>query len=114
MKIRLQILPQFFPFRFVIPQIGKLAGKANLDVQEEKMKKWKFIIQSMTKQEKATPEIIDSSRIRRIAKGSGSSESDVRELLSNYNKIKKMMKKISPNKLKRSGFGRLFSQFGMG
>lgn len=95
---------------------GKLAGKipGGLDVQEAKMKKWKFIIQSMTKQEKATPEIIDSSRIKRIASGSGSSESDVRELLTNYNKVKKMMKKVSPSKLKRSGFGKFFKQFGMG
>ncbi len=95
--------------------LGKLAGKVpgGIDVQEEKMKKWKFMIQSMTQQEKATPEIVDSSRIRRIAKGSGSSESDVRELIANYNKIKKMMKKISPGKLKRSGFGKMFGQFGL-
>jgi len=94
---------------------GKLAGKVpgGLDVQEEKMKKWRHVINSMTKQERATPEIINSSRIRRIATGSGSSESDVRELLSNYNKVKKMMKKFSPSKLKRGGMGNMFKQFGM-
>jgi signal recognition particle subunit SRP54 len=91
---------------------GKLAKKVPVDAQEEKMKRWKYIIQSMTKQERATPEIINSSRIRRIANGSGCSESDVRELLSNYSKVKKMMKKFSPEKLKRGGFG-MFRQFGL-
>jgi signal recognition particle subunit SRP54 len=94
--------------------MGKLGAKVpgGLDVQESKMKKWKFIIQSMTPEEKADPEIINSSRISRIAKGSGCSESEVRELFSNYSKIKKMMKKLSPGKLKRGGFGGIFKQFG--
>lgn len=92
--------------------MGKFAGKipGGLDVQEEKMKKWKFAMQSMTRGEKANPDIIDSSRIRRIAKGSGLKEEEVRDFLSNYNKVKKMMKKLSPEKLKRSG---LFRQFGI-
>ncbi len=90
--------------------LGKMAGKTNLDVQEQKMKKWKYILQSMTKEEKVNPEVINSSRISRIAKGSGCGESDIRELISNYNKVKKLMKTISPGKLKRSGSG-LFRQF---
>lgn len=95
--------------------LGKIAGKAkNLDQQETKMKKWKHIIQSMTREEKTEPDIINSSRIRRIAKGSGSTEHDVRELVASYSKVKKMMKQISPAKLKRGGFGNLFRQMGMG
>ncbi|MDI6721534.1 MAG: signal recognition particle receptor subunit alpha [Candidatus Aenigmarchaeota archaeon] len=94
--------------------MGKMAGKVpNLEVQEEKMKRWKYAIQGMTKEEKADPEIINPSRIRRIAKGSGCSESDVRELLNSYSKSKKMMKKISPSMLKRGGMASLFRQFGM-
>ena len=93
--------------------MGKLAGRADLGVQEEKMHKWKFILQSMTPEEKANPDIINPSRIKRIASGSGTAESDVRELISNYNKVKKMIKKISPEKMKRGGFGNLFKQFGM-
>jgi len=94
---------------------GKLARKVpgGLDVQEAKMKKWKFIIQSMTREEKNDPEIINSSRVKRIAKGSGCAESDVRELLSNYSKVKKMMKKFSPEKLKRGGFGNVFRGMGI-
>jgi signal recognition particle subunit SRP54 len=95
--------------------LGKLAGRAkNLDQQADKMKKWKYIIQGMTREEKSNPDVINSSRIRRIAKGSGVSEHDVRELIAAYSKVKKMIKQISPAKLKRGGFGNLFRQFGMG
>ena len=93
--------------------LGKVTGKLDLDVQETKMKKWKYAIQSMTREEKANPDVINSSRVRRIATGSGLQDSDVRELISNYSKAKKMMKKISPNKLKRGGMAGLFRQFGM-
>jgi signal recognition particle subunit SRP54 len=75
------------------------------------MKKWKYALQSMTRGEKANPSTISSSRISRIAKGSGCTESDVRELLSHYNKVKKLMKTISPAKLKRSGMAGVFRKF---
>lgn len=74
--------------------------KDMLNVQEGKMKKWKHIANSMTKEEKENPEIINASRITRISKGSGSSENDVRELLASFKKVKKMTKMISPGKLK--------------
>lgn len=93
--------------------LGKMAGKVpgGLEVHEQKMKKWKYALQSMTKEEKTRPEVINSPRISRIAKGSGCTESDVRELISNYNRVKKLMKTISPAKLKRSGMGGMFRQF---
>ncbi|MBI2076439.1 MAG: signal recognition particle protein [Candidatus Aenigmarchaeota archaeon] len=93
--------------------LGKLGTRVpgGLEVQEQKMKKWKYVLQSMTNDEKANPEIISPSRISRIARGSGTGESDVRELVSNYNKVKKLMKTISPAKLKRSGMGNMFRQF---
>lgn len=95
--------------------LGKLAAKrGDISEQESKMKRWKFVIQSMTKEERNNPEIINSSRVRRIAAGSGMRESEVRELLANYSKIKKVMKQFSPGKLKRGSFGSLFRQFGMG
>ena len=75
------------------------------------MKRWKYAIQAMNKKERGNPEIINSSRIRRIAAGSGVKESEVRDLLANYSKIKKMMKQFNPKK--RGGMGSLFRQFGM-
>ncbi len=89
-----------------------------LNVQEEKMKKWTHIVKSMTKKERAEPEIITTSRIKRIAKGSGTTEADVRELLKSYKQTKKMTKKLSPKRLeklaKRGGFGALLKKFGAG
>ncbi len=93
--------------------MGRLGGRLDLDVQEAKMKKWKYVMQSMTREEKTSPDTINSSRVSRIAQGSGCSESDVRELLGSYSKIKKVMKKISPAKLKRGGMQGLFRQLGM-
>ena len=65
-----------------------------LETQEGKFKKYKAIIQSLTPEERENPGIIDSSRIKRCAKGSGVSESDVRELLTQYNQLKKVTKML--------------------
>ncbi|MCX6775143.1 MAG: signal recognition particle receptor subunit alpha [DPANN group archaeon] len=69
-----------------------------MQVQEGKIKTWRFIIQSMTKQERDNPDLIDGSRIRRIAKGSGRPESEVRDLVKQYNQMKKMMKMMGNQK----------------
>ena len=73
----------------------KIPKEFDMDKQEEKMKKWSIIIQSMTKEERETPQIIDATRIKRIAKGSGVSDSDVRDLLKYYEQTKKMVKMFS-------------------
>ncbi len=75
---------------------------------DKKLKDYMVIINSMTKKEIDDPEIIDSSRIKRIAKGSGKSEEEVRELLSLYKNTKKIMK-MTNNK----GLTRLLSKFGL-
>ncbi len=79
----------------MIPGLGKAKIPENaLTSSEEKMKKWKFAIQSMTSQEKENPEIIEkqTSRIARIAKGSGLATSDVRALLKQYSLLKSFLK----------------------
>jgi len=73
----------------------KIPKEFDIDKQEEKMKKWTIIIQSMTQEEKDNPQIIDASRIKRIAKGSGATESEIRDLLKHYEQTKKMVKMIS-------------------
>ena len=72
-----------------------LPKDADMSKQEEKMKKWSYMIQSMTKGERADPTLINPSRVKRIAKGSGTKESEVRELLKTYQQMKKMMKMFS-------------------
>ena len=73
----------------------KIPKEFDMDKQEGKMKKWNYIIESMTEEEREDPQIIDSKRIARIAKGSGVSETDVRELLKYYEQTKKMIKMFS-------------------
>jgi signal recognition particle subunit SRP54 len=97
----------------MLPGIGMKLPEEIMEMQEEKMKHFKHIIQSMTKQEKENPEIIDSSRIKRIAKGSGRPESEVRELLNQYEKMKKVMKSLGGMKgLQRGALKNLAKQFG--
>jgi len=86
----------------MIPGFGQLKlPKELLDVQESKLEKWKYIMDSCTKGELEDPEMIDGERAERIAKGSGLKVSEVRELVKQYRQSKKMMKmmKGSPDKM---------------
>jgi len=80
-----------------------------LDQMEGRVSKWRFIIQSMTKAEKADPDLLNSSRIKRISRGSGWPEHEVKELLKNYKNSKNMMKASKGRQmqgtLRRMGFG---------
>ncbi|MEM2225895.1 MAG: signal recognition particle protein Srp54 [Candidatus Bathyarchaeia archaeon] len=78
---------KMLPGGYELPEEG-------LEAAERKLSVWKAIIQSMTKEEVEDPKIINSSRIRRIARGSGTSEKDVKELLSQYFAMRKMMKSL--------------------
>jgi len=73
-----------------------------LDIQEEKLRIFRVIMDSMTEEEMKNPEIIKRSRVERIAKGSGRKREEVRELLSHYKRMKKVMKTMGDErKLKR-------------
>lgn len=94
---------------------GLKMPKGFLDVQEEKMKKWGHVINSMTPDEKKEPDTIKASRVKRISKGSGTSEGDVRELLKYYKQVKKVVKLTKGGKgLKRGPLARFAKQFGLG
>ncbi|MFH1376950.1 MAG: signal recognition particle protein Srp54 [Candidatus Woesearchaeota archaeon] len=87
----------------MIPGMGQMKlPKDVLNVQEGKLKKWKVIMQSMTKEELEDPDkVFSRTRIERIAKGSGCTAGDVRELLKHYRQSKKIMKmmKGDPEKM---------------
>ena len=86
----------------MLPLGGMRLSKAHLDLTEEKMKRFKVIMDSMTEEELTKPEIIKHSRVERIAKGAGADPSEVRELLAHYKRTKKMVKGITSNrKLRR-------------
>ena len=77
----------------LIPGFGSMnIPKEMLDIQDEKLKKWKFMLDSMTKKELEDPDLLDGNRIERIAKGAGVSASEVRELIKQYKQSKKVMK----------------------
>ena len=76
----------------------------NAQLDENQMAKTEAIILSMTKQERLKPEIINGSRRKRIANGSGTTVEDVNKLLKQFEQMKKMMKQFS-NMGKRRGFG---------
>lgn len=79
----------------MIPGFGQVKlPKEMMDMQEGKLDKWKYIMNSCTKKELEDPESISGTRIERIAKGSGCSASDVRDMLKQYKSGKKMMKMV--------------------
>ncbi|MBC7087346.1 MAG: signal recognition particle protein [Tissierellales bacterium] len=78
----------------MIPGMGSKQLKG-LNVDEKELVKIEAIIKSMTKKERNNPDIIDSSRRQRIAKGSGTSIQDVNKLLKQFKETKKMMKKLN-------------------
>lgn len=97
-----------------IPGMAHQLPEDLLQTQEEKLKIFKVIIQSMTKEERKNPEVINASRVARIARGSGRKESEVRELLKQYAQAKKMMKKLGGMKgIKRGKINQLLRKFGI-
>jgi signal recognition particle subunit SRP54 len=83
----------------MIPGMSSLKmPKELLDVQEGKLEKWKFAMDSMTQQELEEPEIISADRVDRIASGSGIKIGEVRELLKQHRQGKKMMKMFKGEK----------------
>ena len=63
-----------------------------MEMAEDRLEKWRVIIESMTPEEREKPKIFNSSRIRRVAHGSGTREKEVKEILKQYKMMKKMMK----------------------
>ncbi len=75
-----------------MPGLSGHMKEGQLDQMEDRVQKWRYIIQSMTKQEKEDPDIINASRVKRIARGSGWPEHEVKDLIKNYKNSKHMMK----------------------
>ena len=84
-------------------QMKKLQGKVDL---EKELKRIEAIIFSMTRQERTRPEILNASRRRRIATGSGTKVQDINQFMKQYLEMKKMMKNIN-----RLGLGGLMKKF---
>jgi signal recognition particle subunit SRP54 len=99
-------------FRNVIENLPGLSGMVKddqLEVLQGKIEKWRFIIQSMTKAEKKDPNMINDARRKRISRGSGITEHEVKDMIKQYNNSKTMMKQAKGRQmhgmLRRFGFG---------
>jgi signal recognition particle subunit SRP54 len=79
----------------MMPGANKIKGLNNLQIDEKQISHVEAIIKSMTTTEKSQPEIINASRRKRIAKGSGTSVPEVNRLLKQFDEMKKMMKQMT-------------------
>jgi signal recognition particle subunit SRP54 len=91
----------------MIPGMGKLKQMKNFEVDDKELVRIEAIINSMTPQERRQHAIINGSRRKRIAGGSGTTVQDVNQLLKNYTQVLKMMKKLNKGGLRGLGRGML-------
>jgi signal recognition particle subunit SRP54 len=79
----------------MIPGLGGLAGEAQAAVDRGDLRRVEAIIRSMTPPERRNPDILNGSRRRRIATGSGTSLPEVNRLIKQFNDMQKLMKQLS-------------------
>jgi|TARA_B100001971_G_scaffold70089_1_gene64623 signal recognition particle subunit SRP54 len=76
----------------LVPGFSSAMKDQDLNGLEDKMQNWRIIIQSMTRTERQNPDLLNSSRIHRMAKGSGTSEKEIKEMMARYKQTKSVMK----------------------
>jgi signal recognition particle subunit SRP54 len=101
---QMEMLEGVGPLSKVANMIPGMSGKVSdkdLETSQERLKKFRVIMDSMTKEELEDPKILKSSRVIRIARGSGTTPRDVRELIKQYNMSKKAIKGFMGNRKMR-------------
>jgi signal recognition particle subunit SRP54 len=89
------------PFRKILKMLPGMSydiPEDKLEMAEEHLEKWRVIIRSMRPEEKENPKIFNSSRVRRVARGSGTTEKDVKDLLKQYVMMRRMLKTFKRKK----------------
>ncbi len=94
----------------MIPGVGK--AMKDVEIDENAFKPIEAMIKSMTKEERANPDLIGGSRRRRIAAGSGTSVQEVNNLMKQFNDMRKMMKTMNKMAGTKAGLAKLASMFG--
>ena len=84
----------------MIPGASKLG---NVQIDEKAVARTKAIVQSMTKEERSNPDLLNASRRKRIAKGSGTSVQEVNRLMNQFNQSKQLMKQLTGKGMKKMG-----------
>jgi signal recognition particle subunit SRP54 len=91
---QLRLLKKMGPLENVLGMIPGMDKIKGAKVDDKKMKRVEAIILSMTPQERANPDLLNARRRQRIARGSGTSVTEVNSLLLNFQQMRKMMKKM--------------------
>jgi len=97
------------PFRKIIKMLPGMSydvPEEMLNTAEGRLEKWRVIIQSMRPEEKDNPKLLSSSRVRRVARGSGTSEREVKDLLKQYVMMRRMLKMFKRKKGKLPFLGK--------
>jgi signal recognition particle subunit SRP54 len=111
---QLRMIQKMGPLREVFSKLPGMGGIAD-QIEEGQMKKVESLIDSMTPQERKQPDIIDKSRTKRIARGSGRRSSDVKELVDRFGQMREMMASLGSGGMlsKIPGMGRMAGPGGM-
>lgn len=111
---QLEATKKMGPLKKVFGMMGANVSDEMVKSSEEKLKSYQYIMDSMTEQEQENPEIINASRVKRIALGSGRQEKEVREMLKQYHMSRKMIDKVKKGKKIRGLQGMLKNLGNMG
>jgi signal recognition particle subunit SRP54 len=82
----------------LIPGMSRYKDELSSEMTDDQFKRVESIIQSMTREERSNPRVINGSRRRRIARGSGHTVQEVNQLLREFREVQRMMKRFSGNK----------------
>ncbi len=125
-ELERKLREQSFTLEDFLDQLGQIRGMGSMEqllgmmpgvkpgalkdakIDEKALSRTEAIIQSMTPYERTHPNVLNSSRKRRIAAGSGTSVEEVNRLLKQYEQTRDMMKKFMGGGKKRGGFAKLF------
>jgi len=92
----------------MVPGMGNIAGTSGLDLDDRRMKRVEAIVQSMTREERKNPHLLNASRRRRVAAGSGTSTQDVNQLVKQFAQMQKLLKQFSGRSGEMGMMKRLF------
>ena len=104
---QLKSLKKMGPLSSLVDMIPGAQKLKNAQVDESQFSRTQAILNSMTKKEKEKPNIINASRRKRIAVGSGTQVMDVNRLLNQFDQMKKMMKRVNKMKLPKQAMGNM-------
>src|SRR2546430_7486713 len=94
-----KMMKKMGPLENILGMIPGMSNVQGLSVDEKQLKRTEAIVLSMTQEERSRPDILNARRRQRIARGSGSSVTEVNDLLQRFNQMRKMMK--NAGKMKR-------------